>query len=122
MPDVHDLGLMIEAHTPLIVIETRDEPRAMETLNRLSVKRRAAFYAWSLTEGLQRRGFGFSIDEPDDIVDPEKLLEYIGTFKTPTVFALCDFHPFLSANNPRMIRLVKDIAQNHQKNQVTLRV
>src|SRR5690606_30082488 len=58
MPDVHDLGLIIDSHVPLIAIQSQEEPRALDTLTRLAIKRQLPLYAWTVTEGLKRLGFG----------------------------------------------------------------
>ncbi len=56
--DIHDLGLVLDSRVKLILIESWDEPKVMETLTGLAVRRGLGLYAWSVTEGVQRLGFG----------------------------------------------------------------
>lgn len=56
--DIHDLGLVLDSKVKLIVIESWDEQRVLETLTTLAVKRGMSLFTWSVTEGLQRLGFG----------------------------------------------------------------
>ena len=37
--DIHDLGLVLESRVKLVVIESWDEPRVLETLTSLAIKR-----------------------------------------------------------------------------------
>ena len=56
--DIHDLGLVLESRVKLVVIESWDEPRVLETLTSLAIKRGLGIYTWAVTEGLQRLAFG----------------------------------------------------------------
>ena len=38
--DIHDLGLVLDSRVKLVVIESWDEPRVLEVLTGLAVKRR----------------------------------------------------------------------------------
>jgi hypothetical protein len=52
--DIHDLGLVLDSRVKLIVIESWDELRVLETLTGLAVRRGLGLFTWSVTEGLQR--------------------------------------------------------------------
>lgn len=119
MSDVHDLGLIIDAHVPLIVIQSQEEPRALDTITRLAIKRQLPLYGWTITDGLRRLGFGLELEQDDKLSDPDKVLEHIKKLRTPSIFTLCDFHPYL-ADEPRRVRLLKDIALASQQNRHTL--
>src|SRR6188508_2510039 len=58
MNDRHDLELVLDSGTPIVVIETADETRFLELLTDLAVAQRASSYRplfrWSVTDGLQR--------------------------------------------------------------------
>lgn len=56
--DIHDLGLVLDSKVKLVVIESWDELRVLETLTGLAIKRGLGLHTWSVTEGLQRLGFG----------------------------------------------------------------
>lgn len=108
MNDTHDLNLLLAARTPIIVLETFEETRALQLLTRVAIKRACALHCWSVTDGINQLGFGQKIDDRVDLGDPEKALRAIKREPQPALIALCDFHPYLT--NPVIVRLVKDIA------------
>lgn len=133
MTEVRDLALLLQAKTPLVLVETHDELRAIETLQRAvgdsTVSERGRLrsrpvYRWTITEGLVRLGFGDL--EGESIADmphkePDEVLQHIKSMRQPAVIVLCDFHPYLEAN-PKIVRLLKDIAlaQSHNRHSVVL--
>ncbi len=56
--DVRDLGLVLDSPVRLIVIESWDERRVLETLTGLAISRGLALHLWSATEGLRKTAFG----------------------------------------------------------------
>ncbi|WP_263147579.1 AAA family ATPase [Pseudomonas alcaligenes] len=105
--DIHDLGLVLDSKVKLIVIESWDEPRVLETLTGLAVKRGLGLFTWTVTEGIQRLGFGGeSVDAGS--TDAEAALRLIKADPQPNLYVLCDLHPFL--DEPRAVRLLKEIA------------
>jgi hypothetical protein len=110
MQDVKDLALIIDSHVPLIALETHDEPTALQLLTRVAMQRKLGYFCWSITEGLNRLGFGSDFD--NTATSPTDVLKQIKKQTSPALFALCDYHPFL-ANQPEHVRLLKDIALAH---------
>lgn len=94
--DIHDLGLVLDSKTKLVLIESWDELRVLEALTSLAVRRSLGLQLWSVTEGLQR--VGFSIQEPVDstTLEPETALRLIKADTQPTLYVMCDLHPFLT--------------------------
>lgn len=119
MPDINDLSLIIDSNIPIVVLETHDEKRALELLTQVAMKKRLGFHCWSITEGLNRIGFGGAAKENDDSTSPATALRSIQKITEPALFALCDFHPFLPGN-PEHVRQLKDIALNYDSLQHTL--
>jgi len=72
--DIHDLGLVLESRVKLVVIESWDEPRVLETLTSLAIKRGLGIYTWAVTEGLQRLAFGGEPVGEQDSREPEQAL------------------------------------------------
>jgi SpoVK/Ycf46/Vps4 family AAA+-type ATPase len=112
MRDVKDLALIIDAGVPIIIVETQDELRALELLTQVAIKQQLGFSRWSITEGLKQAGFSDELELLSDPESPTEVLKKIKQTKTPSLFALCDFHPYL-VNNPEHVRLLKDIALGH---------
>ncbi|HBG50400.1 MAG TPA: ATPase, partial [Gammaproteobacteria bacterium] len=54
MPDVRDLGLILDSGVPLVVIETHEEQRVLELVTRLAIARDWTMFSWSATAGLRR--------------------------------------------------------------------
>jgi SpoVK/Ycf46/Vps4 family AAA+-type ATPase len=107
MQDIKDLALIIDSHVPIIVLETHDETRALQLLTRVAMQHQLGYFSWSLTEGLNR-----AIFEERRNTDPESPTDVLKQIKRNTsksLYALCDFHPYLQ-NHPEHVRLLKDIA------------
>ena len=116
--DIHDLGLVLDSKIKLILIESWDEPRVLETLTSLAVRRGLGLHFWSITEGLQRLGFaGASSDGAT--LDPEAALKLIKADPQANLYAMCDLHPFLD-DNPKLVRLLKEVAMRDAPHAPTL--
>lgn len=108
--DMHDLSLLIDSRSRLIIIETWDEPRVLEAIGLLAIRRAQTWYTWNHVEGLRRLGFGSDVEQPEDTADPDKALERIRRDNQPALYVMCDLHPFL--DSPRVIRQLKMLAMN----------
>ena len=108
MSELQDLAALIRAGTPLIVVETPDEPRVVDMFRQTLTRVWRAMYRWSITEGLRR------IDLDGE--DPAELSADVGTTLRAIrgadqrgVYLLLDFHPYLDyAGSQRQLR---DIVQ-----------
>ena len=118
LKDVNDLCLMIDSHIPVIVLETHDELQALELLTRVAIKKSLALKTWSVTKGLSSQG-SLAISLEDDGKDPRVLLESMQKEVNPSIYALCDFHPYLDGEHEQ-IRLLKDVALEHKHLQHTV--
>ncbi len=109
MDQQHDLELILQSRTPIVVVETQDESRILEMLMSLNLRAQREEYVplfrWTITDGLQR----LDIDlEPQAMnSDPGDVLKHIRAVKKPGVYVLLDFHPFIE--DPVHVRLLKDI-------------
>ncbi len=113
MKDAHDIGLIIDSRIPLIALESYEEKRALELLTRVAMKKRLPLFCWSVTEGLNRLGFGHRVVNGDNLCEPEQALAAIKQERDPAVYVLCDLHPYL--RDPKIVRFLKDIAFNYQQ-------
>lgn len=116
--DIHDLELLVNAGSPLLVIESWDEPRVLELLTRLAMRCHQGVQVWSVTEGLQRLGFGHEAANKDT-QEPGAALRAIKAASDGGFYVLCDFHPFLS-DEPIHTRLLKEIAMAHSTHGKTI--
>lgn len=109
MTDSHDLEIILKSHIPIVVIETREERRAVQLIQSLQFKLGVPIYKWTVTEGLQRIDLDYA---PQRInAEPSEVLGNIKAGKQNGIYALLDFHPYL--DNPMHIRLLKDIALDY---------
>jgi len=111
MNDVHDLKVLIESRIPLITVETHEEGRAWELIDRMARLNEWSVFSWSVTGGLQRRsGRDERIPETSD---PEQVLRHIAQTLHNGIYVLFDFHPYLG--EPVHVRLLKEIAHGYHK-------
>ena len=54
--DIHDLGLVLDSKVKLVVIESWDELRVLETLTGLAVRRGLGLHTWVGDRGLAAPG------------------------------------------------------------------
>lgn len=117
--DIHDLGLVLDSKVKLIVIESWDEQRVLETLTTLAVKRGLGLFTWAVTEGLQRLGFGGDPVGEGASTDAEAALRLIKADPQPNLYVMCDLHPFFD-DNPKLVRLLKEVAMAEAIHKPTL--
>ena len=115
MDQRHDLEVLLRSRTPIIVIETHDEARILETLQTMSIGSSADTYLplfrWTVTDGLQRLDIAL---EPQTInAEPTDALRHIRAVTKPGIYVLLDFHPFL--DDPVHVRLLKDICIRYRE-------
>jgi len=92
--DPNDLGLLLDSRVPILVIESSEEPRVFDMITGLAVQRTLPYFTWSITEELNRLGFGAE-PEPIDSPDATNVLKAIKAAGHPGLYVLCDFHPYL---------------------------
>ncbi|MEN7342525.1 MAG: AAA family ATPase [Pseudomonadota bacterium] len=109
MPDKHELRLLLNSSTPMICIETRDEPTVLRLLTDIAVNTSAnlhrPLFRWSVTDGLQRIDIELAPQPLNS--EPGDVLGHIRASNTPGIYCLLDFHPYL--NDPTLVRRLKDI-------------
>ena len=105
----HDLELILQSRTPIVIIESQDEARVLELLQSITMRRATSSYLplfrWTVTDGLQRLDISL---EPQPLnSEPTDVLKHIRAVSKPGLYVLLDFHPFLE--DPMHVRLLKDI-------------
>lgn len=103
MNEVKDLAALVRAGTPLITIETTEEPRVVELFRHVLGEVLRPLYQWSITTGLRRLDIEQS--EEDTGTDVTSLLRRLASLDGRSVVLLLDLQPFLGyAGHQRMLR------------------
>lgn len=116
--DIRDLALVLESRMRLVVIESWDERRVLETLTGLAINRGLALQVWSVTEGLRHLSFGGEAIDGGESCAAEVALKRVKHDPLGSLYVFCDLHPFL--DEPRLVRLLKEIAMVQQPSAPTL--
>ena len=82
-----ELELLINSRNPIITVESSEEQRFMELLERAATELGIPLYVWSVTTGVARAG-GAALDNSDQ---PEQVLTNITTVQGDGIFLLKDF-------------------------------
>jgi len=123
---------LLHSNFPIIIVETHDEQRVVDVLQGVIRKsyRHGPLYIWSAISGLQhsleKSSSHWTVDgidnkngeESADTSAPEEALKHIKENIKSGIVLLPDFHTFLT--NPIVVRMVKEIAHDHERNPVKL--
>ena len=116
MHDSHDLELVLKSHIPIVVIETREEQRAVNLIKSLQFRLSLPIYQWTVTEGLQRIDLDYEPQRHN--TKPTEVLGNIKAGAQHGIYLLLDFHPYL--DDPLHVRLLKDIALSYELTHQTI--
>ncbi len=116
-PDTRrELEALLRSRVPLIVIETRDEPRALQLITsvcgRVIAGTHMPVFSWTVIDGLRRLDIDLGGAQRHN-AEPVDVLKTIRVVDKAGIYVLLDFHPFLS--DPVHVRLLKDICQGFAK-------
>ncbi len=115
MNDQHDLTVILRSRFPVVAIETHEERRVIDLLERIANLEAQALFVWTVTDGLSRNGRDNSIPLT---FEPMQALRHIYKTTQNGIYALLDLHPFL--DDPINQRLIKSIANDYQNSARTL--
>ncbi len=99
-----ELELLINSRNPIITVESSEEQRFLELLERAATELGIPLYVWSVTTGLARAG-GAALYNSDQ---PEQALTNITTVQGDGIFLLKDFGRY--CDNDRISRRLRDLA------------
>ncbi len=108
MPANQDLVTLLRSRTPLILVESAGEGRIVDAFRHAIAQSLRPLYRWSITDGLKRLDVDAG-DESETPPDASMTLHAIKQDKTPGVYLLLDFQPYL--RYPMTLRLLREIAQ-----------
>ena len=113
---LRDLAAIIRSRTPLIAVESNEEPQVVSLLRQIARQLQVRAYRWTVTEGMQ------AFDPPDQpsqaVLKSQEILSYIKNSGANCLFVLLDFRPYLDDNVH--VRFLKDIALNYPRNYATV--
>ena len=111
-----DLELILRSRMPIVVIETSDEKRMLNLLRSIAIAgvgdNYVPLFRWTVTDGLQR--LDIELEPQLHNAEPGDVLKHIRAVDKPGIYALLDFHPYLS--DPINVRLIKDICVRYADN------
>ncbi len=113
---MHDLAAIIRSRTPLIAVESNEEPQIVSLLREIARKLELKAYRWTVTEGMQ--AFDPADQPAHAVLKSQEILSYIKNFGANCLFVLLDFRPYLDDNVH--VRFLKDIALTYPRNYSTV--
>jgi ATP-dependent 26S proteasome regulatory subunit len=143
MNPIDRLKILINSSTPIVVMETVEEVRALSLVRTACSDLSLAVFEWSIADGLVRSGSGAAapqavvqghldkttLAEADskttgynkamyNTADPVQALANLETMTIEAVFVLKDFHRHM--DNPVVVRRLRDVGQKFSANRRTL--
>lgn len=113
---LRDLEAIIRSRTPLIAVESNEEPQVVRMVRQISQRLQLKAFRWTVSDGLQAFD---PMDQPQQSVHKSnELLAYIKTGANNCLFVLLDFHPFMQ--DLLHVRQLKDIALTYSKHFCTV--
>jgi SpoVK/Ycf46/Vps4 family AAA+-type ATPase len=128
------LTVLINSSTPIVVMETVEEVRAVSLVRRACSELNMGLFEWTIADGLVRCGSGAAVPAvaiqamrgeaagPKTAVynttDPVQALANMESMTVEAVFVLKDFHRHM--DNPVVVRRLRDVGQKFSANRRTL--
>ena len=127
----NDLEVLLRSRVPIIVVDSRDEAQVLNALGAacrqlpsppplsrppgagvVPARSGLPLFQWTVTDGLKR--LDQDLGPPlRTVAQPPEILKHIRATPLAGVYALLDFHPYLQ--DPTIVRLLKDIAQDYER-------
>jgi SpoVK/Ycf46/Vps4 family AAA+-type ATPase len=127
----NDLEVLLRSRVPIIVVDSRDEAQVLNALGAacrklpappsaprpagagtVAIRPGLPLFQWTVTDGLKR--LDVQIGPPQRMLaQPPDVLKHIRATTLAGVYALLDFHPYLQ--DPTIVRLLKDVAQDYER-------
>src|SRR5215469_6845291 len=127
----NDLEVLLRSRVPIIVVDSRDEAQVLNALglacrqvsmpapvqrpmpaDGVAARGGLPLFKWTVTDGLKR--VDAEVGPPQHLLaQPPDVLKHIRATTLAGVYALLDFHPYLT--DPTIVRLLKDIAQDYER-------
>jgi hypothetical protein len=144
MDALERLKVLINSSTPIVVMETVEEVRALSLIHAACSELNMALFEWTVADGLVRSGANASSPPPVDLqarinaarhtadpaapdssksaiyntADPVQALANMESMTLEAVFVLKDFHRHM--DSPVIVRRLRDVGQKFSANRRTL--
>src|SRR5260370_1851823 len=124
------LKVLINSSTPIVVMETVEELRALSLVRMACSELSVAVFEWTIADGLVGSGSGAAAlpsavtdaaaprTAMYNTADPVQALANLETMTLEAVFVLKDFHRHM--DNPVVVRRLRDVGQKFSPNRRTL--
>jgi ATPase family protein associated with various cellular activities (AAA) len=113
---LHDLAAIIRSRTPLIAVESNEEPQIVQMVRQIGEQLQLKTFRWTVTEGMQAFD---PCDQPrESVLKSQEILSYIKNSARYCLFVLLDFHPYLQ--DSVHVRFLKDIALTYPRHYSTV--
>lgn len=113
---------LIKAQTSIIQIVSYETLRIHGILIKVARELKKPLYIWNREEGIKKwddKNSTFINKDEDEEVSPEQALSFFND-KEDILLLLEDFHPDLGEDKPRIIRKLRNIALNNQKDKTLI--
>ena len=107
----NEISKLLTSSTPILVLETHEERRAINLLKNISISNGLPVSTWSIASGMQR--MDLNLDSATDLKEPGEVLAHIRTAGFDGIYILLDFHPYLK--DPLHLRLLKELAMSFDR-------
>src|SRR2546422_11745409 len=89
---LQDLSAIIRSRTPLIAVESNEEPQIVSLVRQIGKRLQLKAFRWTVTEGLQAFE---ACDQPaQSVLKSQEVLNYIKNSAYHSLFVLLDFHHY----------------------------
>jgi hypothetical protein len=113
---LQDLTAIIRSRTPLIAVESNEEPQIVSMVRALGRQLQLKTFRWTVTEGMVAFE---STDQPtQSVVKSQEMLNYIKMSSSHCLFVLLDFRRYL--DDEVHVRFLKDIALDYSRHYSTV--
>ena len=127
MTSLDRLKILINSSTPIVIMETVEELRALSLVRAACSDLSLAVFEWTIADGLIRSGGTAAPQSRSatggnaamyNTLDPVQALANLETMTIEAVFVLKDFHRHM--DNPVVVRRLRDVGQKFSANRRTL--
>ena len=113
--NLRDLTLIIKSRFPLVQVETSEEVRMMQLLERIANLENWPLFVWSIADGIRRMP---RTDVITQTYEFQAALRHIDKTPQNGIYVMLDAQPYFE--DPVNVRLIKEIAQEHYRTERTL--